>query len=116
MRTSTGLTLGHDILVAAVGSIGDSCAGRPMDPGRAYARRDYAGVKLRWTWRNGRLAAHPDLRVAGWSACLAVPKNGEPEGGGVVPMLGGPAVVPCEPSRTEPCERSNRKIKLAEYV
>ena len=55
-------------------------------------------------WRNGRLAANPkvvDLRVAGWSACLAVPKNGEPEGGGVVPMLGGPAEVSCEPSRTE---------------
>ena len=59
-----------------------------MDPGRAYARRDCAGVKLRWTWRNGRLATNPkvvDLRVAGWSVCLAVPKNGEPEGGGVVP-------------------------------
>ena len=82
-----------------------------MNPGRAYARRDCAGVRLRWTWRNGRLAANPkvvDLRVAGWSACLAVPKNGEPEGGGVVPMLGGPAVVPCEPSRTEPCERSDK--------
>ena len=49
-------------------------------------------------WRNERLAAHPkvvDLRVAGWSPCLAVPKNGEPEGGGVIPMLGGPAVIPC---------------------
>ncbi|KAL5509577.1 hypothetical protein EMCRGX_G004969 [Ephydatia muelleri] len=91
-------------MVAAVGSIRDSCSGRPMDPGRAYARRDCAGVRLRWTWRNGRLAANPkvvDLRVAGWSVCLAVPKNGEPEGGGVVPMLGGPAEVSCEPSRTE---------------
>ena len=46
-----------------------------MDPGRAYARRDCAGVRLRWTCRDGRLAAHPkvvDLRIAGWSACLVV--------------------------------------------
>ena len=45
-------------------------------------------MKLRWTWRDGRLAAHPkvvDLRVAGSSASVAVPKNGEPEVGGVVP-------------------------------
>eukprot|EP00731_Ephydatia_muelleri_P005073 Em0002g1249a len=106
-------------MVAAVGSIRDSCSGRPMDPGRAYARRDCAGVKLRWTWRNGRLAANPkvvDLRVAGWSACLAVPKNGEPEGGGVVPMLGGPAEVSCEPSRTERVRDQNGKMELAEYV
>ena len=61
-------------MVAAVGSIRDSCAGRPMDPGRAYVRRDWAGVKLRWTWRDGRLAAHPkevELRVAGSSASVA---------------------------------------------
>ena len=57
-----------------------------------------------------------DLRVAGWSACLAVPKNGEPEGGGVVPMLGGPAEVSCEPSRTERVRDQNGKMELAEYV
>ena len=76
-------------------------------------------LRLRWTWRNGRLAANPkvvDLRVAGWSACLAVPKNGEPEGGGVVPMLGGPAEVSCEPSRTERVRDQNGKMELAEYV
>ena len=86
-----------------------------MDPGRAYVRCDCAGVKLRWTWRNGRLAAHPKvvhLRVAGWSACLAVPKNGESEGGGVVPMLGGPVS-----HHGRSCARDqNRMIKLAEYV
>ena len=52
--------------------------------GRSRARdQNSAGGKLRWTWRNGRLAAHPkvvDLRVAGSSASLAVPKSGEPEG------------------------------------
>ena len=88
-----------------------------MDPGIVYVRCDWADMKLRWTWRDRRLAAHPkvvDLRVAGWILSLAVPKSGEPVGGGVVPKLGGPAVV--EPSWTEPCKRLEWKIKLAEYV
>ena len=67
-----------------------------------------------------RLAAHPkvvDLRVASSCASVAVPKNGEPEGGGVVPMLAGSAVqFLAEPSRTELCERLECNIKIAEYV
>ena len=75
-------------------------------------------MKLRWTWKLRRkAAAHPkvvDLRVTGWILSLTVPKSGELEGGGVVPKLEGPAVV--EPSLTEPCERLEWKIKLAEYA